>query len=261
MLSKLALLLALAPLAPAQPAPAFDVASVKVLTTSTGPKVDLKPTSLELSNVTLGYCIRWANNLPPLATYLTSGPEWIDPPRAQFYTILAKTEHPARPEEMRAMLRTLLAQRFQLTLHRENKSRTVNVVSAGSTKPKMKRSNEDDPEGQVKPIDPLSFNMIGFTMPHLMQFVNSMAWLPSDDARPFLDDTGLDGAYDFKLDLQRYRSMTAPADQQETGRVDMEYLIARALESLGFRVTVKKAPVETLVIDHVERQPADPQWP
>jgi hypothetical protein len=60
--------------------PAFDVASVKrIVGPSGGIKHETRPDSLSLLGVTLGYCIRWAYGLGPYQTYLTLGPEWIDP--------------------------------------------------------------------------------------------------------------------------------------------------------------------------------------
>src|SRR3954470_1325820 len=67
-------------------------------------------------NHTLLYLIAAAYNISPHA--ISGGPSWVDDDR---FEITAKTPGDARPnlDEQMAMLRKLLAERFQLTFHRE----------------------------------------------------------------------------------------------------------------------------------------------
>jgi uncharacterized protein (TIGR03435 family) len=82
-------------LAQSQPPTAFDLASVRRNAGSrSGPTIQTSPDGLTLRGVTLGFCIRWAYGLRPYNTYQTVGPDWIDPPRPEFYDIEAKADRP-----------------------------------------------------------------------------------------------------------------------------------------------------------------------
>jgi len=240
--------------------PAFDVASVKrIVGPSGGIRQDVRPDSLSLRGVTLGYSIRWAYGIGPYQTYRTAGPEWIDPPHAEFYDIEAKTGGPVPVDQLRLMLQTLLADRFKLALHRENRTLPVLAVVVGKDGPKLKKSaSQGDGEGQIKAgrADVAVLDFQGATMARLIDFLDGRIRLPSEP-RPVVDETGLTGAFDFTLDLQKYRefdSSGAPV-LDERGRVDMETVIRRALPDLGLRLESKRAPVEVLVVDHVEKEP------
>lgn len=76
--------------------------------------------------------------------------------------------------------------------------------------------------------------------------------------RPILDKTGLTGKYDFAVRFSAGDSQSSdavgggtdlPSPALDTG----ESLVLRELQMLGFRVESGKAPVEIIVIDHVER--------
>ena len=67
-------------------------------------------------------------------------------------------------------------------------------------------------------------------------------------ARPVVDQTGLDGRFDFTLEWIRESNDPAPADLQE-GTTFQEAL----QEQLGLKLKSTKATMDTLVIDHVER--------
>ena len=83
---------------------------------------------------------------------------------------------------------------------------------------------------------------------------------PPMTSRHVVDMTGLEGSFDFTLDLNSY--LTDP----ETGKVspsadfrsDFETAIIRAAhERLGLTLKSGRAPVDVLVVDHVEKSPTD----
>src|ERR1700678_2833080 len=101
---------------PAAP-PAFEVASVKVShepPDSNASKITLG--TVWMRNMTLRASIGEAYNVKELQ--VLGGPKWLDSER---YDIDAKSAGPAHGPELMAMLQTLLAERFQLALHRETK--------------------------------------------------------------------------------------------------------------------------------------------
>ena len=83
---------------------------------------------ISAKNVTLKRCVRGAYDLPE--PQIIGGPKWVDQDR---YYIEAKATVPAGDHELMLMLQTLLADRFKLVLHREQRAR---IMSLASSKPK-----------------------------------------------------------------------------------------------------------------------------
>ena len=63
--------------------------------------------------------------------------------------------------------------------------------------------------------------------------------------RPIVDDTGLTGKYDFRLDF-------VPEDLSSGAAAD---LFGALQEQLGLKLRPAKGPVEVLIVDHAERTP------
>jgi uncharacterized protein (TIGR03435 family) len=237
--------------------PSFEVASVKrIIGPSGGIRQEVTPTSLSLRGVPLGYCIRWAYGLRPYETYRTAGPEWVDPPHAEFYDVVAKTGSPATVGQLRLMLRALLAERFQLAIHSEKRSLSVYALTVGKTGPKLKPSRNAEVDGQFESGVVNVIICQGFSMARLAEFLGSMTGLPGQST-PIVDETGLQGAFDFTLDLAKHREYDASGAPllDARGHVDMESVVMRTVSDLGLKLEAKRAPVEVLVIDHAEKEP------
>jgi uncharacterized protein (TIGR03435 family) len=73
--------------------------------------------------------------------------------------------------------------------------------------------------------------------------------------KPVVDLTGLDGPFDFTLDITKY-SPPPPIPGQAYERVDMEYLVLRALqEELGLTLESRKMAVNRVIVDSVQKNP------
>ena len=72
-------------------------------------------------------------------------------------------------------------------------------------------------------------------------------------SRPVIDRTALTGAYDIHLQFGNDTSGTAdpPADATNAG------VFTAIQEQLGLKLAAAKAPVDVLVIDHIERPAAN----
>ncbi len=227
----------------AQPAkiPAFDVASVKVDTigTNEGPArgnevIDVAPSSLTMRNIRLRSAIKWAYHVQ---TDQVLGPGWLDSDR---FLIAAKSAGPVPEEELRLMLQPLLAERFQMKLRRETREMTVFVLVADNGGPKVKPSAETGRGGVHYEI----VNKVVADKATLSQFADS---LTNALRAVVLNETGLEGRYDFMLDLGVYG--TIPQE-------DFPAVTARGLrEQLGLRVESRRRDVPVLIIDHAERMP------
>src|SRR3954469_6463635 len=112
----LAVVLGAASLLPAQTM-SYDVASIKPNKTgSSNSGTSTSNGNLRATNVTLRQVIRNAYNLQDFQ--IAGGPGWVDSDR---FDIVAKAEGEPKPEERRLMMQALLAERFNLTTHRETK--------------------------------------------------------------------------------------------------------------------------------------------
>jgi uncharacterized protein (TIGR03435 family) len=239
--------------ASAQPA-TFDAASVKPAAGERpqgGYNHQLTPLGVTMRHVSLGYAIRLAYGIS--RPYELSGPSWLDPPTGQEYDIAAKVSAAASPEQIRSMLRALLAERFHLAAHREKRSLpayTLHVVRGAAA---LRRSGGEQATNirSGKAYDLICTNV-------------SMAQLalqlgPPLTSRPVVDRTGLAGGYDFTLDLAPYildPETGAPVTDAK-GLIDTETAALRAVrEQLGLLLRRDRAPLEVLVVDHVEKTPS-----
>jgi uncharacterized protein (TIGR03435 family) len=78
-------------------------------------------------------------------TYQVSGPNWLDTER---FDIVAKVPKGASKDDVKLMLQDLLAERFKLTQHREQKDLPMYALVVGKGGPKMKESPPDNPDSK-----------------------------------------------------------------------------------------------------------------
>jgi uncharacterized protein (TIGR03435 family) len=186
-----------------------------------------------------------AFNLTPGA--ISGGPAWVD---SDHFDILAEA-----PGE----LRKLLADRFKLTFHREKKEFSIYALTVAKGGSKLKESTvspEATPEGPPPLVFVLSSQ--GARLPGRNATMAALAALMQRSAldRPVVDQTGLSGRYDFDLEW-------APDETQFGGQVrgtpasPKADLFVAMEEQLGLRLEATRGPIETLVIDRIERPSAN----
>jgi len=232
--------------------PTFDVASVKRLPFDQlrgGLQREVTPIGVHLLRATIGNCLEWAYGK---TAYEVVGPGWLDRPTDAVYEITAKTGSPVPEEQLKSMMQTLLEERFQLTFHRETRDLPVYALMVARNGPKLHKSEtEGDPS--VKPAGPYATKFERISMARLAFFLE-VPFQPQHVA----DETGLQGTYDFTLDLARY--IIDPATGQPImdamGHVDIRSAYYQGLsQQLGLRLERKRMPMEVLVIDHLEKDP------
>jgi uncharacterized protein (TIGR03435 family) len=126
--------------------PSFDVAYVKALPQDLhGGDFKVTPTSVSFNGYPLGFMIRWAYGLHPYQAFETAGPAWLEPGLGCVrFDVIGKADHPVPVEQLRLMLRTLLAERLKLSLHRAAREMTVAAISVGEGGPKLHPSEESE---------------------------------------------------------------------------------------------------------------------
>jgi uncharacterized protein (TIGR03435 family) len=140
------------------------------------------------------------------------------------------------------MTRTLLTERFKLTMHRETREVPVYALVIAKNGPKLKKAATDGDDG-------LSVNAHGYVAKQTS--VELLArQLQAQVGRIVLDRTGLAGAYDFKLEFTPQRALGNAGDGSEPAGPT---IFTALQEQLGLKLESSKAPVEIVVIDHVEK--------
>jgi uncharacterized protein (TIGR03435 family) len=154
-------------------------------------------------------------------------------------------------EQMRPMVKALLTDRFKLAIRSETKEGPVYALVVARNGPRFKPSKIEE-----KDCDQIE-NGAG-TGCHSIKFIqNATSWGFSGEAmaisdvvayllrymdRPVIDKTGLTGLFDIHVEVPR------PENRGEWFDAAL-----RELGELGLKLEPQKGPVETLVIDRVER--------
>jgi uncharacterized protein (TIGR03435 family) len=222
----------------------FDVASIR--TGQPGRElVEAVPGSLTMRNTRLISCIRWAYGAQE---YQVVGPGWIGEAR---FDIVAKAGSAAPEAELRLMLRALLADRFRLAVHREAKDIPALILVVGKNGQKMKPNDvEGSPGFRAGKI--LVGN--GATVAQMADF------LSRELRQPVIDQTGLTGRFDYTLDVNAYVTdeMRRAVGPDGAPPPDAASILAQAIQAqLGLKIEPRKAPVEMLVIDRIEKSPTE----
>jgi len=210
--------------------PAFAAASVKPgsATSESGSNGRVNATAGRFRglNAPARLLIRWAYDVKDYQ--IVGGPKWMAEDR---FDVEGKTEEATPQPQVRAMLRTLLAERFQLTVHRESKTMSVYNLMVGKNGAKFKelKAGERAVPGPSKPgaTGRMFASSVG-------GFADMLSTFPSI-GKPVLDKTGLTGNY--FIDIQ-----SGPEDDVFT-----------IVQDQGLRLESVNAPIEMLVVDRLEK--------
>jgi uncharacterized protein (TIGR03435 family) len=152
----------------------------------------------------------------------------------------------------------LLADRFHLKVHTEQREIPVYALVVAKGGPKMRPSDDKSsmeilgvhdllPSGApgIRGVDRGRLVGIASGMDELASFVAFYA--AGDLDRPVINMTGLTGSYDFQVKWTPEANMTS--DKPDPSRPE---LFTAITEQLGLKLEPRKSSMEVLVIDHVE---------
>jgi uncharacterized protein (TIGR03435 family) len=233
---------------PQTSASAFAVASVRPSALDESNKtrfdrVTTTPGNVMMKGITIIGAIKWAYKVE---AYQVAGPSWID---STHFDIIAKADGGATDDQMRLMTQTLLADRFRLVVHHDQREMSVMALIIGKSGAKLKAS-VDQAQGGFEPLN--GKPIIKFSRVSMGDFAGKLS---ETYHKVVVDRTGLDGLFDFTFDATKYFP-PPPAPGQSYERVDMEYMILRALQDeLGLTLEQRKLTVDRLVVDGIEKVP------
>lgn len=238
----------------------FDVISIKQNESVNSPSpLTVSPQRLSWTNATLRQLIQTGYDIRPYQ--LIGMPDWGDSSR---YDVAATTASPMPPRQMETMLQNLLAYRFDLSVHHEQRDipgyALVLARRDGKLGPNMHASAKDCESALAKPLDSAAakaeydlcspqmglarLKMSGYPIAFLVEGLKRIF------EKPVVDKTDLSGTFDMEVSWTPDPTMLptgVPAPPVETG----PSIFTALDEQLGLKLISDRVPVDVLVVDHL----------
>lgn len=229
---------------------AFEVASIKLNTSGSlnrgtrgSPDGSLQVTNMSVMDlIVFAYGVRESE--------VSGGPGWL---RSSLYDIAAKPAQGATPQQIPQMVQSLLEERFQLRVRRENRDMPIYSLRVAKGGPRFVPANEGScrtgPATSAREItrscgynmlSPATFDMV---MAPIAKLADALSGLTG---RRVVDETGLTDTYSLHLDF-------APEQAEDASRPSV---FTAVQEQLGLRLESSKGPVRVLVIEGAEKPKA-----
>ena len=265
---------------PLPPPMEFDVAEVKLSLPDTPPQLRLLPGGrIEGNGITMHQIMQigWDLTLDDL---VANTPKWWNDTK---YSVLAKTSTAVTGvgqnqnvdiEDLKAMLRQLITERFQLKSHYED--RPVPAYTLLADKPKMAKADpsnrtgfkEGPALGQADQRNQVLGRMVTVRNMTMAQFADDLQRIAGGYIRvPVEDKTALEGAYDFTLTFSPIGLLNAgrgrggdagaaagPESSDPSGALSLSDAVNR---QLGLKLETRKRPMPVLVIDSMQEKPTE----
>ena len=240
-------------------APEFDVISIRQHneaihasnngSIATGNRIKTPPDGLSASNINLRALV--ANAYDIKSDQISGGSGWIDSERfdieAKVVAANGATPQPLTLEQRNLMLRSLLADRFKLAVHNETKELPIYELVVAKNGPKL-------PPAKRGVMFKMTMGDSGMNSVETAQLSALIGLLTIQLSRPVVDKTGLIGKFDIKLEWEHD---TSPSSDSAANDASSPSIFTALQEQLGLKLVPAKGPVETIVIDHVERPSAN----
>jgi len=262
--------------------PEFEVASVKKSAPAVAGQVNIgvhiDGAMVRYTSLPMKSYIRMAYRVND---YQVSGPDWL---ASDNFDIAAKLPDGATRAQLPEMIQSLLADRFKLVVHRDKKEFPVYAIVVAKNGPKLKESPSDS-SAEASPgakgavdinittgrgggvIDMGNGSSIGYGRDRLEAKKVTLSALAGAVERlldrPVVDMTDIGGTYDFSLEYSwdevrsLVRSTSHGATELPANPDAPANSIFTSLAAFGLRLEPRKAPIEMVVVDRIERTPTD----
>lgn len=220
--------------------PTFEVASVK----PSSPDADPKSGSWSIpstgrftaTHLSLAHLIELAYDVDN--SQIANRPDWLE---SNFYDVVAKPEDGIRlsRDELRPRLQDLLEKRFHLVAHTETRSIRGYALVVANGGPHLMPTKADHFPGYRIHVGSGEMRGFNWSMPQLAKYLTGVAGFP------VVDRTGITGSYDIGFSY----AATPDADS------NLPSLDVALKQATGLLLKPQKVPVETIVIDFVDKVP------
>lgn len=212
----------------------FEVASVKLSGPETGSGArstgaiprQQSPNRIDYPRVSLKALIAAAYSVDPDRV---SGPQWLEDER---YDIAAKLPDGASPDQTPVMLQHLLADRFHLTAHEEDRLAKGFALVAAKRGLKLTPAKVPGGVGFKATADSVTF-----TSTTMEQFARLLSRYVGS---PVADETRIKGEFDI--------TVNTPMSELQSGSVS-------AIQDLGLKLETRATQVKFIVVDKADRVP------
>jgi uncharacterized protein (TIGR03435 family) len=229
--------------------PSFDVATIK-------PNDSGKPSMQGLTiigrtfkavNASLDDLIQVAYEVQ--ARQIVNGPDWMSKKR---YDIIAVPDKDGAPnaEQVRNMMRKLLADRFRLQFHHDERELPAYLLTVGKKGPKLAPTEQ---EGQLPNFhyEPIEAGVTLFaTNATMTDFVGYLQLVVLD--RPVVNRTKIAGRFDFQCTFTPDDSQFNGHSPSAAGTSPAPSLYEALRQQLGLRLSAERTAIDVIAIDHIE---------
>lgn len=257
---------------PAASRPSFEVATIRPMASggrvelpnggfvTQGPTITWKGGILTLRNYSLRKIIVQSWNVKD---YQVLGPAWLD---SESFQIVAKAPPRTTEDEARVLCQSLLAERFGLILHREQRELPIYALVRGKGSPKLRKGSEaHDSNSEEAPVRAVTSKL---SEGHVESPKASLSWLAETLTRrlgrPVVDETGIRGEYFISLDWMPdpgdppiFPGGKTPPPGYVSDPTAGPSIFTAIHDQLGLKLEARKGMVDVLVIDHIERTPTE----
>ena len=231
--------------------PSFDVATIKPSNPDVpGDWFRVQGRNFSTHNISLAGMIKFAYGVH--GKQIVNGPDWME---KDTYDIAAVPDAEGQPsdKQWKSMLQKLMAERYKLTFHHEQRELAVFALTVGKDGPKNLAENTS---GGTLPGMFFRGTPGGIMLPAnnatMKDFTGLLQEVVLD--KPVVDQTGLKGRYDFTLkwapDESQFNGHVPPPSDQPDAPPS---LFTAVQEQVGLKIESTKTMVDVLVIDRVEK--------
>jgi len=182
---------------------------------------------------------------------VAGGPNWLASDR---FDVIAKTLPNVTVETARLMLQALLADRFGLKVHNDNRPLPTYVLTLGKGAHKVKKSDGGQSGCQVQqsPPQPGAAPFAQASCHNLTsaQIIQNLGQIRDYMDHPLVDQTNLEGTWDFDLKITPRAALGAAGS-------DGISLFEAVDKQLGLKLELRQIPAAVIVVDSVNRKPTD----
>jgi uncharacterized protein (TIGR03435 family) len=189
---------------------------------------------------------------------IVGGPEWMDKDRYNIAATIGQEGIPS-PQQLRTMIRKLLASRFKLALHHDKREMDAYVLTTASGGAKLTAAKETGPLPGIGFRPGTGGVALGVQNGTVAEFAGFLQSIVLD--RPVVDRTGVTGRFDFTVtftpDASEFNGHAPKLPPRPATVAAAPSLTDALAQQLGLTMSAEKTAVDAIVVDRAEKPGAN----